>query len=229
MRALAARGKSHAAFDGRCIRGGGVAPPSNIGHILSRRALPARRLARLGATRDFHHGLLADADRVRLFMRTLGAEAQAEARVYLTGGATAVLHGWRAATVVVDIKIVPDVDSVFRALPSLKDRLHINVELASPDDFIPVRDGWEDRSPFVVREGRLSFHHFDLHAQALAKIERGHVQDAADVGELLKRGLVGRKRLLADFNAIEPQLYRYPAIDPPTFRRAVEAIAAGPD
>src|SRR5437870_9660160 len=57
--ALAARGKSLAAFDGRCIPGGCVAPPSNTGGILSRRALPAGRLARLGATPDFHHGLQA--------------------------------------------------------------------------------------------------------------------------------------------------------------------------
>src|SRR6266581_988691 len=55
--ALAARGESLAAFDGRCIPGGCVAPPSNTGGILSRRALPAGRLARLGATPDFHHGL----------------------------------------------------------------------------------------------------------------------------------------------------------------------------
>src|SRR5438128_10055588 len=68
---LAARGESLAAFDERCIpkppqRGcrvggpgaGGVAPPSNTPGILSRRALPAARLARLGATPDFHHGLL---------------------------------------------------------------------------------------------------------------------------------------------------------------------------
>src|SRR5947208_13219801 len=54
---LAARGESLAAFDGRCIPGGCVAPPSNTGGILSRRALPAGRLARLGATPDFHHGL----------------------------------------------------------------------------------------------------------------------------------------------------------------------------
>src|SRR6266852_4311300 len=39
---------------------GCVAPPSNIPDILGRRALPARRLARLGATPDFHHGLLGD-------------------------------------------------------------------------------------------------------------------------------------------------------------------------
>src|SRR5207247_4238708 len=55
---LAARGESLAAFDERCIPSGGVAPPSNTPGILSRRALPAGRLARLGATPDFHHGLL---------------------------------------------------------------------------------------------------------------------------------------------------------------------------
>src|SRR5205809_2819077 len=56
---LTARGESLAAFDERCIPAGGVAPPSNTPGILSRRALPAGRLARLGATPDFHHGLLA--------------------------------------------------------------------------------------------------------------------------------------------------------------------------
>src|SRR5213079_565641 len=55
---LTARGESPAAFDGRCIPAGCVAPPSNIPDILGRRALPAGRLARLGATLDFHHGLL---------------------------------------------------------------------------------------------------------------------------------------------------------------------------
>src|SRR5438093_2653472 len=57
--ALAARGESLAAFAGRCIVGGCVAPPLNTPGILGRRALPARRLARLGATPHFHHGLLA--------------------------------------------------------------------------------------------------------------------------------------------------------------------------
>src|SRR5262245_2063318 len=56
---LAARGESLAAFDGRCIPAGGVAPRSNTPGILGRRALPSGRLARLGATPDFHHGLLA--------------------------------------------------------------------------------------------------------------------------------------------------------------------------
>jgi len=55
---LSARDESLAAFDGRCILAGGVAPSSNSPAILGRRALPARRLARLGATPDFHHGLM---------------------------------------------------------------------------------------------------------------------------------------------------------------------------
>ena len=162
-------------------------------------------------------------------MRALGAEADADVRVYLTGGATAVLHGWRESTIDIDIKIVPDADAVFRAIPALKERLRLNVELAAPDDFIPVREGWEDRSPFIAREGRVSFHHFDLYAQALAKIERGHAQDALDVRELLARRLVERPQLVAYFEAIEPRLYRYPAIDPASFRQAVaDAVRADP-
>ena len=165
---------------------------------------------------------LADGDRIHRFMRALGAASPEEARVYFTGGATAVLHGWRASTIDVDIRVVPEHDALFRAIPQLKEQLQINVELASPDQFIPVKDGWEDRSPFVGREGRVSFHHFDLYAQALSKIERGHAQDAEDVREMLGRGLVEREALRAYFEAIAPRLYRYPALDPASFRQAVE-------
>ena len=55
---LAARGARLAAFDGRCIPAGCVAPRSHAPGRLGRRALPAGRLARLGATPDVHHGLL---------------------------------------------------------------------------------------------------------------------------------------------------------------------------
>src|SRR6266496_2977838 len=57
--ASAARGETPAAFGRRCIPADCVAPPSNIPDILGRRALSSGRLAALGATPDFHHGLLA--------------------------------------------------------------------------------------------------------------------------------------------------------------------------
>jgi hypothetical protein len=165
-----------------------------------------------------------DQARLRAFMHAVAEAARRPLRVYLVGGATAVIEGWRTSTIDVDLALTGDADAVLRAIPAIKERLHINIELASPADFIPVRAGWEDRSPFVAQEGPVTFCHFDLYAQALAKIERGHETDRADVRELIRRGLVERGRLLDDFEAIEPELYRFPAIDPMWFRKAVEAV-----
>jgi hypothetical protein len=165
---------------------------------------------------------LTDADRLRRFMAGMGAEASANARIYLTGGASAVLLGWRANTVDIDIKIVPEDDRLYRAIPELKERLQVNVELASPADFLPELSGWETRSPFIAQEGRVAFHHYDFYAQALAKIERGHAQDVQDVEHMLEQRLVEPRRVLQFLDEIQPRLYRYPAVDPPAFRRAVE-------
>lgn len=163
---------------------------------------------------------------VKSFLRRLGEESRREGRVYLTGGACAVLIGWRASTVDVDIKLAHGAESLLRAIPRLKEELQINVELAAPDDFIPPLPDWETRSLFVERHARIDFYHYDFYAQALAKIERAHALDLVDVHEMLARGLVERGRALALFHAIEPELYRYPAIDPVTFRKRVEQVLA---
>ena len=171
---------------------------------------------------------LAEAGSVRAFMREVGKAAREETRVYFTGGASAVLMGWRGHTIDVDVLFAPERDELLRALPGLKESLRINVELASPVDFIPELPGWEERSVFVAREGKASFFHYDFYSQALAKIERDHAADRADVSEMLRRGLVERARVREMFDAIRPSLYRYPAIDPDSFARALEAaLAAG--
>lgn len=167
---------------------------------------------------------LADEAHIEQFMQALGRSAKVEGRVYLTGGATAVLHGWRDSTIDVDIKVIPDSDELLREIPKLKERLNLNVELAAPSDFIPVPDGWEERSPLIRREGRISFYHFDPIAQALAKAERGHQQDRQDVQQMIASGLVTPADALAQFEAIEPELYRFPAIDPDSFRSSVEEL-----
>jgi len=161
-------------------------------------------------------------------MRALGSAASRPQSVYLVGGATAVLEGWRRATVDVDVAFADPgaADELLHALPRIKDELELNVELASPADFVPLPAGWQERSPSVVREGVVTFLHFDLYAQALAKLERGHDRDLADVREMLARGLVDRERLRVFFAEIEPALYRFPAVDPGSFRRRVEAATA---
>ena len=157
-------------------------------------------------------------------MRGLGKAASSPGRVYFTGGASALLMKWRDSTIDVDLKMVPEQDSIFRALAELKERLEMNIELAAPDQFIPAIDGWEDRSLFIGIEGPLSFHHYDFYAQALSKIERGHARDMKDVNAMIELGLVQTELALEYFFQIEAELFRYPAIDPPSFRRAVESI-----
>ncbi|HEY0513650.1 MAG TPA: DUF6036 family nucleotidyltransferase [Thermoanaerobaculia bacterium] len=163
-----------------------------------------------------------DAERIGRFMRELGGEAERDLRLYFTGGATAVLLGWRSSTLDVDIKVDPESDRVSRAIPRVKEKLKINIELAAPDQFIPELPGWQERSVFIAREGRLSFYHYDFYAQALSKIQRGHSQDRGDVQQMLERGLIDRQELRRRFEQIEPGLYRFPAINPATFRRALE-------
>ena len=171
---------------------------------------------------------LADSNRIGEFMRILGRSARHPCRIYFTGGTTAVLYGWRESTVDIDLSFSPESDEIFRALPELKELLNVNIELASPSDFIPPLPGWEERSIFIVREGRIDFFHLDPYSQALAKIERWHAKDVDDINDMKASGLVGTRELVELFEKIEPDLYRYPAIDPPTFRRSV-ILFAGED
>jgi hypothetical protein len=169
-----------------------------------------------------------DASQIGRFMSALAQGSKTEARVYLVGGSTAVLMGWRQSTIDIDLKIMPDADDILRTISHLKDKLGINVELASPDHFIPELPGWESRSQFIERLRHVDFFHYDFYAQALAKIERGHQTDKTDVEEMLSLRLIDPEQLLQLFGKIEGQLFRYPAIDPESFRIAVEAATHKP-
>ncbi|HXH88191.1 MAG TPA: DUF6036 family nucleotidyltransferase [Gaiellaceae bacterium] len=165
---------------------------------------------------------LADAERVRAFISAAGAAAAHDGVCYLTGGATAVLVGWRGTTIDVDVRLEPEQDELMRELPRIKRELEVNVELASPGDFIPLPGGWRERGLSIGKEGSLTFLHFDPYSQALAKLERGHAYDLEDVAAMQRLGLVEGARLLDLFAEIESELYRFPAIDPARFRAAVE-------
>jgi hypothetical protein len=164
------------------------------------------------------------AARIDEFMKELGSGVTDPARIFLVGGASAVLLGWRVSTTDVDLKLVPENNDILRKFPSLKEHLELNIELASPDDFIPELPGWQERSRFIRQEGKLTFLHYDFYAQALAKIERAHETDLHDVQSLIKSRLIEPDRLLELFSQIEGLLYKYPALDPRSFRRAVESV-----
>jgi hypothetical protein len=160
-----------------------------------------------------------DEPRIRALAHQLGRVARSPVRIYLTGGSTAVLEGWRETTIDVDLRFEPEADELLRELPALKERLGVNIELASPPDFIPELPGWRERSPLAFQEGRVDVHHFDFYSQALSKIERGFERDLADVRAMIAGGFVEPLLLRELYEAIEPELYRYPAIEPPVFRQ----------
>jgi len=173
----------------------------------------------------------AETDRSKLeaFMSALGKRVRGEGRIYLTGGATAVLHGWRAMTIDIDLKPDPEPPGLFEAIATLKDELDVNVELASPDQFIPPLVGWRERSLPIGQYGLLGFYHYDPYGQALSKLQRRHDRDIRDVRSFVESGLVKKQALWEMFTQIESQLIRYPAIDPVVFRAAVQEFCDVPE
>jgi hypothetical protein len=159
---------------------------------------------------------------LRQFMEELAAAARSPGSVYLTGGASALLLGFRPQTIDIDLKLDPEPAGAFEAIAALKNRLGLNVELASPDDFIPAPPDWRERSRHIASIGPLQFFHYDFSLQALAKLERGHAQDLEDVAGLLRGGHVTAEELRRRFAQIEPGLLRYPAIAPGQFKKKVE-------
>jgi hypothetical protein len=166
----------------------------------------------------------ADAERIERLARELGRAVPPGTKMHLTGGATAVLEGWRPSTVDVDVRFEPDSDAVLRAIAGLKERLQVNIELASPLDFLPPLRGWRERSRFRFRAGNLEVFDFDPYSQALSKLERGFELDLRDVAEMVRAEQVDPGRLLELYEEIEPDLFKFPAVDPAQLRRAVETL-----
>ena len=116
-------------------------------------------------------------------MRALAdsAPARGSFRVYFIGGATAVDHGWRESTI--DADISADNDRIFRGIQKLKESLHLNVELARPEDFVPALAGAASRHLFIDTIGAVSFFHYDPYSQLFSKLVRGFRQDLEDADE----------------------------------------------
>lgn len=165
-------------------------------------------------------------ERLENFMRKLGMAAKGSGAIYITGGSSALLLGIREQTIDIDVKLDPEPPGAFEAIAVLKNELDLNVELASPDDFIPVPSDWKARSTYIDTINGVSFYHYDLVAQALAKLERGHSQDVADVRALLERGIITKEALLKTFVDVRSSLLRYPAIDAEQFEQKVREFIA---
>ena len=155
-------------------------------------------------------------------MKILGREAKGSGRIYFTGGASALLVGWRGSTVDIDIRLDPEPPGIFQAIAKIKKELNVNIELASPQDFLPPLPGWRDRSLYIGKQGQISFYHYDFVAQALSKLSRGYERDINDVRAMYKQRLFSLDKLSDGFEAIAPELIKFPALDAEALRIKVE-------
>jgi hypothetical protein len=160
-------------------------------------------------------------------MERLAHSVKGPGKIYFTGGATALLLGFRQQTIDVDVKLDPEPPGAFEAIAVLKNDLDINVELAAPSDFIPASAKWRERSTLIKSIGAVDFYHFDFTLQALAKLERGHKQDVSDVRNFVQHGHTNAEKLRAAFAEIQPNLVRYPAIDSVDFKKNVDDFING--
>ena len=163
-----------------------------------------------------------DPQKIEQLMKILGRESRGSGRIYFTGGASALLIGWRNSTIDIDIRLDPEPPGIFQAIAKIKQDLNINIELASPQDFLPPLPGWRDRSRFISRQGDISFYHYDFTAQALSKLSRSYNRDLDDVKAMYNQNLFSLQDLQDGFNAIEPEIIRFPSLDPEILRTRVE-------
>lgn len=157
-------------------------------------------------------------------MKILGREARGSGRIYFTGGASALLVGWRDSTVDIDIRLDPEPPGIFQAIANIKQTLNINIELASPQDFLPPLPGWQNRSRFIAKHGQIAFYHYDFTAQALSKVSRGFERDINDVQAMYNQQLFSLSELRSGLEAIKPELIRFPSLDADELSRKVESF-----
>jgi hypothetical protein len=87
---------------------------------------------------------------------------------------------------------------------------------------LPPLPGWRERSVFIGKQGKISFYHYDFTAQALSKLSRGFDRDINDVQAMYKQKLFSCIELRDCFEAIAPELIRFPSLDADVLRSRVE-------
>jgi len=165
----------------------------------------------------------SDVTRIEAFISETGKLVNKPVTVYFNGGATAVMFGLRNSTIDVDLKFEPDEIQMYKAIQHLKEKLNMNIELASPDDFIPPLPGWRERSIFIVKKGKVNFFHYDLCSQIISKVQRGWKQDMADAKGFLKK-ITDGELLMKLFGKIKKDFIRYPAVNADELERRLTAF-----
>ncbi len=178
---------------------------------------------------DIEMSMRPNVDKARIedFLKNLGRVFRKPGRLYLVGGAALVHLGIRSGfTQDIDVEVAGnDAGDMFTSIRGLVEQMNINVEFASPRDFIPLPSQWETHARYVGRYGSIDVFYFDFYSIALSKIDRGNTRDINDVKLLLEQGIITLEELDIAYREVLPQMGKgtYARLDP---RRFAERYAA---
>ena len=169
-----------------------------------------------------------DKTAIESFLQQVGQTFRKPGRLYLVGGAALVHAGVRPGfTQAIDIQVSgANEGELIVAIQRLIQQLQINVEFASPADFIPLPSQWEMHAQYTGRYGGVDVFYFDFYSIALSKIERGNSRDINDVKLLVQQGIITLNELDAAYREVLAQLGqgRYPRITPQRFSEWYAAV-----
>ncbi len=158
------------------------------------------------------------------FMLSIGKLLKKRSVIYLTGGSTALLMGFRDGTI--DIDLAGEIDELFNHISKLKEKFRINIELAKPTDFVPSLPGEEERHILVGHFGNVTFMHFDPYSQVFSKIVRSHATDLLDVAAFVRSKCVDLKILKEMVKKIPDRHFaKYPRLNRVAVEKAIESFA----
>ncbi|MBI1801985.1 MAG: hypothetical protein HY259_14730 [Chloroflexi bacterium] len=169
---------------------------------------------------------LVDRNLLLSFLQHLGRCYKHAGVVYLVGGSSLLLVAVKESTYDIDLQftIPPDHhDEFIRCVRTVGRELRVFVEQASPDEFMPLPAGREERRQFVGRFGMLDVFHFDFYSVALGKLQRGNTKDFADVLNMIRSNVIDQSTLRRFFDEIFPSLETHGLrANPERFRRNFE-------
>lgn len=158
---------------------------------------------------------------IEKFLTALGKAYRKQGRIYLAGGAALVHLGLRSGSTL-DIDVVIETtneDEMVTAIRRLVEQMQINIEFASPADFIPVPAQWMEHSRYIGRYGQIDAFYYDFYSLALSKISRGSDRDLIDVKLLVQQKLITLEELDAAYKEVLPLVGKRPYmnLDPQKF------------
>ncbi len=162
-----------------------------------------------------------DKEQIENFLKNLGRIFRKPGRLYLVGGSALVHMGLRAGTTQdIDVEVrAADEDKMLESIRQLKNTMNINIEFASPGDFIPLPKEWEMNAKYIGRYGTVDAFYFDFYSIALSKIQRGNTRDINDIKLLLQEKVITLQGLDDAYNEILPRVGKgsYNKLDPKQF------------